>query len=162
MTMKKRTQSTMTGSRFEVLVATYGADPARWPEHERIAAMAIADAGGAENGRYASALGDARALDHALDSDRPPAPSDDLRQRIEALAGSNVETEPAHPPARARSTPWTLVWRPALFASSGVLGALAGLALVSTLALDTGTDTFDLTIVAGGAIDPGFSGLIEE
>jgi hypothetical protein len=53
----------MDRERFDHLLEAYGADFARWPEHERAAAAAFA----AQNPDVAGAMREARALDAALD-----------------------------------------------------------------------------------------------
>ena len=59
---------------LEELLDAYGADPARWPAEDprRAAAWALIDAGDSAALRSLAA---ARALDRALDSTAPPAPS---------------------------------------------------------------------------------------
>ena len=59
---------------LEALLDTYGADPARWPAEDprRAAAWALLESGDA---RARQSLAAAGALDRALDSVTPPAPS---------------------------------------------------------------------------------------
>lgn len=63
----------MDHRRLEQLIAAYGAEPARWPSAERVAAEALA---------LGLDLGPERALDAALDAFAVEAPSLALRQRI--------------------------------------------------------------------------------
>lgn len=66
----------MDRTRFEQIVASYGADAKRWPEHERADALAFAAREGAD-------LRAAAALDALLDAvPAPAAPSDLLQARI--------------------------------------------------------------------------------
>ena len=58
----------MTVERLTELIAAYGADPARWPEAERDAALALIE----ESAIARGALAEARALDALLAQD--PAP----------------------------------------------------------------------------------------
>jgi hypothetical protein len=69
-------ETRMDQARFDAIVAAYGADPRRWPDEERDAALAFAQASGAD-------LREARALDALLDlASAPAAPSDLLQARI--------------------------------------------------------------------------------
>ncbi|MBL8544149.1 MAG: hypothetical protein JNJ63_10115 [Hyphomonadaceae bacterium] len=61
----------MDQTRFEAIVAAYGADPKRWPEAERDAAIAYAAA-------HAVDLSEARAIDALLGAAPPIAPPGDL------------------------------------------------------------------------------------
>jgi hypothetical protein len=61
----------MDKARFDAILAAYGADPRRWPADERAQAEAFAAHAGA-------AVGEARALDAALDLAPGPAPASDL------------------------------------------------------------------------------------
>lgn len=96
-------------ARLEALLAAYGADPARWPDDERDAALALL-ARSAE----ARALRDAAArLDAALDAvPAPEPPSADLVARVLAAA-------PAAP--AERGWPWA--------AAAASLAAAAALSL---------------------------------
>lgn len=61
----------MKAERFQAIVEAYGADPARWPEAERDAALAFAD----QAGDVAQAvLAEARALDAGLAGHAAPLP----------------------------------------------------------------------------------------
>ncbi|KVH48584.1 hypothetical protein [Burkholderia diffusa] len=110
----------MTPERFRTIVAAYGSDARRWPQDERAAAEAWAQA----HPRDAlEALDDAAELDAWLMQDRvaPPAPA--LVERIVASA-------PAPQRARRRGKVW---WSGAAFAGVGLAGALAGAVAVSML-----------------------------
>ncbi|AOI60161.1 hypothetical protein [Burkholderia diffusa] len=110
----------MTPERFRTIVAAYGSDARRWPQDERAAAEAWAQA----HPRDAlEALDAAAELDAWLMQDRvaPPAPA--LVERIVASA-------PAAQRARRRGKVW---WSGAAFAGVGLAGALAGAVAVSML-----------------------------
>ena len=112
----------MTPERFRTIVAAYGSDARRWPQGERAAAEAWAQA----HPRDAlAALDDAAELDAWLTQDTvaPPAPA--LVERIVASA-------PAPQRARRRGKVW---WSGAAFAGVGLAGALAGAVAVSMLML---------------------------
>ncbi|MBR8128070.1 hypothetical protein [Burkholderia ambifaria] len=112
----------MTPERFRTIVAAYGSDARRWPQDERAAAEAWAQA----HPRDAlAALDDAAELDAWLmqDTVAPPAPT--LVERIVASA-------PAPQRARRRGKVW---WSGAAFAGVGLAGALAGAVAVSMLML---------------------------
>lgn len=63
-----------TDDRRADLIAAHGADPRRWPAHDR------------PHWRDDAPLAEARALDAALDALPAPAPSDALRRRLLALS----------------------------------------------------------------------------
>jgi len=112
----------MTPERFRTIVAAYGSDARRWPQDERAAAEAWAQA----HPRDAlEALDEAAELDAWLmrDAVAPPAPA--LVERI-------VATAPAPQRARRRGKVW---WSGAAFAGVGLAGALAGAVAVSMLML---------------------------
>ncbi|CAI8785126.1 MULTISPECIES: hypothetical protein [Burkholderia] len=112
----------MTPERFRTIVAAYGSDARRWPQDERAAAEAWAQA----HPRDAlAALDEAAELDAWLmqDTVAPPAPA--LVERIVASA-------PAPQRARRRGKVW---WSGAAFAGVGLAGALAGAVAVSMLML---------------------------
>ncbi|MQT14493.1 hypothetical protein [Segnochrobactrum spirostomi] len=72
-------------ARFEALVAAYGADPARWPQERRAAALTFA---ATEAGR--ALLDRARALDDALLRLAVPPPSRALEARVLAAGPRRV------------------------------------------------------------------------
>jgi hypothetical protein len=66
----------MNRTRFDQIVASYGADPRRWPAHERDAAVAFAQSEGVD-------LSESRAIDALLDcAPSPEAPGELLQARI--------------------------------------------------------------------------------
>ncbi|WP_175713195.1 hypothetical protein [Burkholderia ambifaria] len=112
----------MTPERFRTIVAAYGSDARRWPQDERAAAEAWAQA----HPRDAlAALDDAAELDAWLMQDTVAPPASALVERIVASA-------PAPQRARRRGKVW---WSGAAFAGVGLAGALAGAVAVSMLML---------------------------
>ena len=82
----------MKADRFLIIVEAYGADPARWPEAEREAALAyVAEAGAAAE----ALLAEARALDAGLAGHVAPLP--DAAAFTRALAGAEAALAPALP-----------------------------------------------------------------
>jgi hypothetical protein len=108
----------MNPERLDQLIATYGAEPARWPADERAEAQALL-------GANAAAIDAALALDSALDAWKPQFPTMDLRNRILAAA----------PKPRTQRPVW--IWaRPRLWlqgaglAMACVAGVAAGVTLI--------------------------------
>lgn len=96
---------------LEDLLDAYGADPARWPagDPRRAAAWALLDSGDAAALQAAAAAG---ALDRALDSTVPPAPS-------AALAGAVLQAAQRPGPGPAA---WAgLLLKPAFLKPAGAL-----------------------------------------
>ncbi|QBQ98905.1 hypothetical protein [Paraburkholderia pallida] len=115
----------MTSERFHTLVEAYGADPRRWPEHERADALAWARAHRSEAD---AVLEEALALDAWLARDMIAPPSRALVEQIVALAPTPV---PVHKAPSKQRMFW---WSGAAFAGAGLAGALAG-ALAMSLVL---------------------------
>jgi hypothetical protein len=116
----------MTPERFTELLDSYGSDPRRWPEAERQAALALAEAG------LGPALDASTELDGWLDAYAVPAPGDALAARILAAAPA-----PKALPARGGSawtrlrSRWHALWPVAGLAGAGLAGSLAGAFAVS-------------------------------
>jgi len=89
----------MKAERFQEIIEAYGADPTRWPEAERDAAMAFAGTPGAQ-----ALLADARVLDVGLMAHAAPLP--DAAAFARALKGAESALTPA--PRKGWSLP---VWR---------------------------------------------------
>lgn len=114
--------SDMTLERFTEILDAYGADPARWPEGERAAATAFAEA---RQDLADPLLAQAASLDIALGGHALPTASDALAEKI---AGS------ARMRNRAKQRDWRgLIWRGLGFAGVTLAGATAGALLVATL-----------------------------
>lgn len=108
----------ITEDRVRALIDAYGADPDRWPEGERDAALTRI----ASDPTLRSILDDARALDTLLDAAPMPEPSPSLRVALKLI------------PERQRGTNWfgwlgifTAPWQPAAgLAAAGILGLWVG------------------------------------
>jgi hypothetical protein len=120
----------MTPERFRTIVDAYGADARRWPETERVAASAWAEAHRSEADAMLAA---AAQLDALLARDVVEAPSPALVERV-------VATAPVKPAARRRR--WFTLpgrgsrhagvwWSGAAFAGVGLIGGVAGAFAVS-------------------------------
>ena len=147
----------MTPERFHTLVEAYGADPRRWPGHERADALAWARAHRTESDAM---LEEALALDAWLARDLIAPPSRVLVDQI--VAGAPVPVPVRSAPSKRRLF-W---WSGAAFAGAGLAGALAGALAMSLMLLgnpppsasDAGRDTAHespswLSTSFGGSID---------
>lgn len=106
---------TMNLERFATIVDAYGAEPARWPDAERAAALALLLASTEARARREAAS----ALDGLLATLPPARPSADLREAVLAAA----------PRRRGRAGLFGgLGWRPvgAALAASFLLGLIVG------------------------------------
>lgn len=114
----------MKPRRFRKLLGSYGANPERWPEDERAAAVALLAASS-----EARALRDqAETLDRMLDTYRVDAADDRLPAQILA-APHNPAFAPAgfDPKAGRREVHWRGIWpRFAALAGACVLGFIIG------------------------------------
>jgi|SRR5579863_8581812 len=110
----------MTPERFAELVEIYGAEPRRWPQAQRPAAIAFTEDHPDE---AATILETARRLDQTLDRYIVPGPSAELVRTIRHSAPSIVPTA-----RRGR------FWRQgASFAAVGLAGGLAGALAIALL-----------------------------
>lgn len=121
---------TMTPQRFAQIVDAYGADPRRWPDAERAAAQAFAQAHPRE---AAAPLAAAAALDACLAADVVEPADRALRRRI--IASAEVQRPPRatghRRPFMARPAAW---WIPgAALAGAGAAGIVAGALAMSLL-----------------------------
>ncbi|WP_027779088.1 hypothetical protein [Paraburkholderia caledonica] len=112
----------MTPERFHQIVEAYGADPRRWPQQERAAAQAWANAHRAQADAY---LAVAAELDTWLAADHVAPPDAALQQRI-------IGSAPRRRPAAQRRAWW---WSGAAVAGVGLLGGAAGALAVSFFVL---------------------------
>jgi hypothetical protein len=110
----------MTPERFAELVETYGAEPRRWPQGQRLAAFAFTEDHPQE---VATILENARRLDDALDRYTVPGPSAKLVRIIR-------ESAPAIRAAARRVRLWK---QGASFAAVGLAGALIGALAIAVL-----------------------------
>jgi anti-sigma factor RsiW len=106
-------------TRFEALVAAYGATPNRWPEEERAAAEAFARA----DPRAAALLAEADSIDALLFAHRVAEPSRTLRAMV-------IEAAPRKRRLTGRARLW---WSGIGIALAGASGMLAGSAASAAL-----------------------------
>jgi anti-sigma factor RsiW len=118
----------MDFARFETLVAAYGATPARWPEDERAAAEAFAQA----DPRAGALLAEADTIDALLFAHRVAEPSRTLRTMV-------IEGAPRRRRLAGRARLWWSSLGLALAAGGGVLAGSA-----ATAALEPATVNIQL------------------
>jgi hypothetical protein len=124
----------MTAERFLALIEAYGADARRWPDAERAAALAFAEAR-PEVAR--AALVEADAVDALLQEARAPAVSASLRDRVIASAAQ------AGLKARREGRRWLDRLALALgagWAVAACAGVAAGVMMTSHLTADAQAD----------------------
>ncbi|WP_027142108.1 hypothetical protein [Mesorhizobium sp. WSM3626] len=131
----------MDAKRFAALADAYGGDLRRWPEAEREAATAFASS---EAGQAISRQADT--LDALLDSYSVQHPG-------KALHGSILRAADRHLVQRRRHRFW---WLGLGLAGIGLAGAVAGLALVSIVTPEAGSDHYvlDANVTAFGDAGP--------
>jgi len=135
----------MNIERFKVLVEAYGADPARWPEAERVAALLFAE----ESEEAREALAQAAMFDRVLDAAETQPSTRALEDRILATF-SERKTVPVV------MTIWGgLRWVQAgALAFSLALGLAVGAALPAVALGDqSGPDPALIALTAGGDMD---------
>ncbi|MGE8159949.1 hypothetical protein ACQKRQ_07295 [Paraburkholderia sp. NPDC080076] len=115
----------MTPERFQQIVEAYGAEPRRWPQHDRAAAQAWAQSHRAEADAL---LAEAAGVDAWLAADKVEPPDAALLERV-------LDSAPVRQPAAPRRRLW---WSGAAVAGVGLLGGVAGAFAVSFFVL-TGT-----------------------
>jgi hypothetical protein len=150
---------TMTPQRFAQIVDAYGADPRRWPDVERAAAQAFAQAHPRE---AAAPLAAAAALDACLAADVVEPPGRALQRRIVASADISRPLRPPRAtwlrrPFMARPAAW---WIPgAALAGAGAAGLIAG-ALAMSLLVSSGhpSVTHEPSYLSTGFDAPGGEG----
>ncbi|OYQ24714.1 hypothetical protein CHU93_15245 [Sandarakinorhabdus cyanobacteriorum] len=98
------------------IIASHGADPARWPADQRAALLALA----ASDAAVAAALADARAIDAAL--------TDWLNAPLPAMAVdvAAITAQPQQMPQQMPHAPATRRWMPAAVAASLALVVAVG------------------------------------
>ena len=149
--MNETNTNMLTKERFKALLEAYGADIARWPGAERLAAHAYAETA-AEAGAL---LAEARRIDALLAAVPAPQPSPALEAAILAQIRDAKQARKAGPGVALTGLLQTLwpraaVWKPAsVFASALVLGALIGVDLFGTLSVsDAGSNHEDVLAYA--------------
>lgn len=147
------TQSTMTKARVLALVDAYGGDPARWPQREREAAVALLSG----DRDLARAAEEARHLDLMLDSLPAPRPNPALRVALKEIPERGS-------PLLDLIAGWVGLWRPAAgLAAAAVLGIVLGVAnpdlplpgfgaTATVSAAETTADTDTYSLAAASAV----------
>jgi hypothetical protein len=134
----------MNIERFKILVEAYGADPSRWPEGERDAAVAFAET----SPEARRLLAEAAALDRLLDAAETTPAARALEERI-------LATFSERPRSFARwydvLTARPLPWLPgAAIAASLALGLMVGAALPGVAGIGDGAAVDPALIALGG------------
>jgi hypothetical protein len=144
---------TITAARFAALLEAYGADIARWPQEERLAAHAYAETAP----EAAQRLAEARTVDALLAAIPEPRPS----TRLEAAILAQIHAVAPLPQKNGGVAgfleslwPRAAVWKPAsVFVSALVLGAvLGGNLMEGTASTDTGAVQEDVLAYAVPAL----------
>jgi hypothetical protein len=133
----------MNLERFKILTEAYGADPARWPEPERVAALLFAE----QSAEARQLLQDARTFDRLLDEAETQPATRALEDRI---LGAFPERKPRVAFANASRIRWIPA---AAVVCSLVLGLLVGAALPSVAVSDVALDPA-LIAMSGGDAEP--------
>lgn len=120
--MKQETHHALDRARFDVLLDAYGADPERWPEEERAAALALLQRDPEARGLRAQAA----RLDALLAVAEPAKPSPALVARILAAAPS---------PAGAKRRPLSFLRIPKAAHAWRYVAAVAPLTAAAAVAL---------------------------
>ena len=144
----------ITLERFRDLVAAYGADPARWPERERVVALELLQ----RSPEARASLEEARDLDYLLELAPTTAVTPELQTRILAAF-------PGKQPARSRFAgifaallPDRPAWVPAAaLALSLALGVGVGAYAPALAGLDTSAHDAASIAMSGGFDDDAFS-----
>jgi hypothetical protein len=126
--VKRNPEKGMDAARFRALLASYGADVARWPEGERAQARAFATT----SREAALWLEEERRLDALLDGAPGMAPSPSLLRRVAEIPARNVRS----------------AWQPFGGARRWLAGALAAAAMGAIV----GSVTPDSSNVADASI----------
>ena len=115
--------SDMTETRLLEIIASHGADPRRWPEEERAAALSAL-----ENAPEAKAAMETEAkLDTLLGQHETPPPTLALQSRVAAIP---EEREPRFSEALRGFWPFGAIWQPASgLALAAVIGVMVGIGL---------------------------------
>lgn len=141
---------TMNLERFESLLDTHGADPVRWPDRERVAAMDLL----AQSSDAKAALAVAQRLDALLVSGLAEHASANLHYRINAAASPIRAAQPERTGWFSfLVAPWRIGAATAA-AASIALGMVVGLETsVATVLDEDTTQIMDLTALAYGEFD---------
>lgn len=116
----------MNTEQFTCLLDAHGADPDRWPEEQRAAALALCAASPSAHGQWMAA----KRLDALLAAARAPVPDPARQARIVAGAVARLRAQAE----TLLDWRWLLLTRPigAAFAASLVAGWLVGIELAES------------------------------
>lgn len=150
--MTDKSDATLSDDRVRALLAAYGADPDRWPAHERDAAQRRI----AASPELASEVADAAALDSFLDALPTPVPSPALRAALKDIPDQAAQSWADW---HAGLWPFGAPWRPAAgLVAAAVVGIMVGIASPSTDTVTTETTSVaaydpvaDVAALASGA-----------
>lgn len=137
----------MNIERFKTLTEAYGANPARWPEAERVAALLFAE----QSAEARAVLQEALDFDRLLDGAETQPVTRALEDRILAAFPERKQT-----PARWFATfAVPARWLPAAaVAGSLVLGLLVGAALPGLVGVNDAASIDPALIALGGGDEP--------
>ncbi len=130
---------TLSADRFKLILEAYGAEPSRWPDAERDAALRFL----AEDARARTWLDEARALDGLLDMDLEVAGAEDEQSQLDRVLArmlekpaTNVVAFPRRrimPRADRRVLPW-------LWTGIGLAACIAGATIGTKVGLSSMDD----------------------
>lgn len=125
--------------RFHTIVDAYGADPSRWPEAERTAALSLL----ASSSESKATVDEAAQLDRMLDRVPMLQPSPQLERIVAAIPESNSSTSSSYELGNWLSTvSLSAVWKTAVAATLAVvLGIITGVATLDPI--DDSTSSAD-------------------
>jgi hypothetical protein len=163
--MKDRSNNEFNLARFRTIVEAYGADRARWPDDERVAALSFAE----RSPEAKAILREAARLDRLLDRARGVEPSDGLLRAISAIPDQHPQTAapgagPALDAADARPElsgwrlwlPFDAAWKPALGAAAAcLLGIVTGVATLEPATAMSGAQVTVANAAETGAATAG-------
>jgi hypothetical protein len=143
----------MTLQRFKDLVEAYGAEPARWPEDERIAALELLE----RSAEARAAMEEAQALDRLLDLSPSTAVTPALQERILAALPPRSQSASGVGAFLVSLLPGRPAWVPAAaLALSLALGLGVGTFAPTLAGLDDGAGDAALIALGGGLDDAAF------
>ena len=118
----------ITMERLEAIVASYGSDPARWPEAERQGALTLL-----QSGEAVAALRDAVRFDALLEGAERPQPSNMLKANLLEGAAKSLTSQIA--PTTVHQSPWTTGLAGIIDVFAGLRPLALGSMMASVLAL---------------------------
>jgi hypothetical protein len=145
--MKDKTGNTLDIERFRTIVDAYGADPSKWPEAEREAALLLL----ASSSEAVAIVDQAAQLDRVLNQAPMVQPSPELERIVSSIPERSLSM-PTRPGLDERRTvfPFATLWKSAVAATFAViLGFITGAATVEPLDMsNSSTDWEDFTSLA--------------